>query len=128
MNQTFVRRVGMALGMWRLIRYQSQLCRWMSIAVVDGKGDEQANEVEAARWLGSIRIGRRTHHALFVPPAFQAAYRFVAPPRSRLVAWCGLVSDGLPDGESVEFVATIRNHRTGRELTASVRLTARPGA
>ena len=123
MNQTFVRRVGMALGMWRLIRYQSQLCRWMSIAAVDGKGDEQANEVEAPRWLGSIRIGRRTHHALFVPPAFQAAYRFVAPPGSRLVAWCGLVSDGLPDGESVEFVATIRNHRTGRELTASVRLT-----
>ena len=95
----------------------------MPITVVDDKGHEQANEVEAPRWLGSIRIGRRAHHALFVPPALEAAYRFVAPPRSRLVAWCGLVSDGLPDGESVEFVATIRNHRTGRELTASVRLT-----
>ena len=63
MNQTFVRRVGMALGMWRLMRYQSQLCRWMPITVVDDEGHAQANEVEAARWLGSIRIGRRTHHA-----------------------------------------------------------------
>lgn len=123
MNQTFVRRLGMAFGMWRLIRSQSQLCRWMPTTVVDDKGQEQANEVEAPRWLGSIRIGRRVHHALFVPPALEAAYRFVAPPRSRLVAWCGLVSDGLPDGESVEFVATIRNHRTRRELTASVRVT-----
>lgn len=132
MNQTFVRRLRMALGMGRLFRYQSHLCRWLPITVVDSTGHAPVNEheVEAARWLGNIRIGRRTRHALFVPPPFRAVYRFVAPPRSRLVAWCGLVSDGLPDGESVEFVATIREARSARELTASLPLTegGAPGA
>jgi glycosyltransferase involved in cell wall biosynthesis len=123
MNQTFVRRVRMALGVWRLVRYQSQLCRWMPIAVADDTGQVPANEVEAARWVGSIRLGRQTHHALFVPPASHAAYRHVAPPRSRLVAWCGLMPDGLPEGASVEFVATIHDYGASPERTARLRLT-----
>src|SRR4051812_41244714 len=108
MNQTFVRRAGMAAGMWRLLRYQSQLCRSLPVAVVHRNGHAPANEAEPVCWLGNIRIGKRAHHSLLVPPAFEATYRFVAPPRSRLVAWCGIVSDGLPDGNGVEFIATVR--------------------
>jgi glycosyltransferase involved in cell wall biosynthesis len=120
MNPIHLRRLQMAFGLFRLVRHQSHLCRWMPISVLDagqGEGDEAG-----ARWLGSIRLGRRTHHALFVPPQFQAAYRFIAPPRSRVVAWCGLMPDGLPDGGRVEFVATIRHPRTSRELTATLQL------
>jgi len=123
MNQTHLRRLHMALGMWRLVRYQSQLCRWMSIAVVDPTHPVHGSEVEAARWLGTIRIGKQAHHALFVPPQFEALYKFVAPPRSRLVAWCGLMPAALEDGGPVEFVATVRGRRKSRELTASVQLT-----
>src|SRR5436190_16690244 len=123
MNQSFVRRAGMALGLWRLLRYQSRLCRWLPITVAHAREQIPANEVGAARWLGNIRIGRCSHHALFIPPGFHTTYRFVAPPHSRLVAWCGIASDGLPDGHGVEFVATARNEGSPRELTARLRLT-----
>ena len=122
MNQTFIRRAGMAVGMWRLLRYPSQLCRWLPLSIAAANEHTSANDVEAARWLGSIRIGGRAHHALFVPPGCHATYRFVAPPRSRLVAWCGL-ADGLPNASGIEFVATVRSDRTSLERTARLRVT-----
>ena len=120
MKATFVRRAGMAAGMWRLFRYQSQLCRWLPLNVIDVGADASTKTVEA-RWLGKIRVGTHAHHALFVPPGLEATYGFMAPPRSRLVAWCALADDGS-DG-SVEFVATVRNDQRGQERTAKLRLT-----
>src|SRR5262245_17140235 len=98
MNQTHLRRLRMAVDIGRLVRYQSRLCRRMPVTVVDPTDKVPGNKVEAARWLGSIRIGKRNHHALFVPPHLHATYRFVAAPRSRVVAWCGLLSGAVPDG------------------------------
>src|SRR5215216_2705671 len=68
MNQTFFRRVGMALGMWRFLRYQSQLCRWFPLTIAPDNERAGGNELEVARWLGKIQIAGRAHHALFVPP------------------------------------------------------------
>jgi GT2 family glycosyltransferase len=122
MNQTFVRRAGMAIGMWRLWRYPSQLCRWLPLTVA--QGDERAPSVEGqtARWIGNTRIGGRSHHALFIPPGSHAAYRFVAPPRSRVVAWCALAPATLPeDAQGIEFVATVRRPHES-DLSARVRV------
>jgi glycosyltransferase involved in cell wall biosynthesis len=128
MNQTFVRRAEMALGMWNLWRYQWQSCRSLPLTVASAHEGTPANEIEAARWLGTIRIGGNSHHALFVPPGCHATFRLVAPPRSRVVAWCALPSDGSPDADAVDFVATVRRERTSRPLIASVRLApGRPG-
>ncbi len=126
MNHTLVRRTGMALGMWRLLRYQLQLCRWLPVTAVRANDHAPANEADAVRWLGNVRIGKHAHHALFVPPGFQAAYRFEAPPRSSLVAWCGVVSDELPQKNGVEFVARVRRDHSPQELTARLRLS--PGS
>lgn len=123
MNQTHLRRLRMALDIGRLVRYQSRLCRRMPVTVVDPADKVPGNKVGAARWLGSIRIGKRNHHGLFVPPHLHATYRFVAAPRSRVVAWCGLLPGAVPDGEPVEFLATIRDRRTSQELIARLQLT-----
>jgi len=113
----------MALDLWRLLRYQSQLCRWLPINVIDVGADASASNVEAG-WLGKIRVGRCAHHALLVPPGLQARYRFVAPPYSRLVAWCGLLSDESQETNDVdvEFVATVRTDQHVQERTAQLRL------
>ena len=119
-KQTLLRRAGLALDMWHLFRRQSQLCRWLQLTVSDAGAEAPANKVEA-RWLGKIRIGTCAHHALLVPFGSQAAYRFVAPPRSRLVAWCALAGGGSQHG-NVEFVATVRNRQQGQERAARLRL------
>jgi glycosyltransferase involved in cell wall biosynthesis len=124
MNQTFVRRAGMALGIWNLWRYQWQPCRWLPLTIAPGHEHTSGNEREAARWLGTIRIGGSARHALFVPPGCHAAYRLVAPPHSRVVAWCGVGSDGLPDANGIEFVATVRREQAPRDLTARLRVPA----
>ncbi len=121
MNQTFVRRAGMVSGMWRLLRYQSQLCRWLPLTIAPD--NERTTGNEAARWLGNIRLGGRSHHALFVPPGCHASYRFVAPAHSRLVVWCGVVPDGLADADGIEFVATVRREEAAEDLTARLRMT-----
>jgi hypothetical protein len=123
MNETLLRRVGMALGMWRFLRYQSQLCRWFPLTIARGDERTTSSERESARWLGKIRLAGGTHHALFVPPGSYAIYRFTAPPRSRFVAWCGVSSTDLPDTTAIEFVATVRSNRASRELTAKLRVT-----
>jgi glycosyltransferase involved in cell wall biosynthesis len=115
MNQILVRRMSMALGLWRLLRYQSHICRWLPLTIAPPK-------VDAARWLGNIRLGGRAHHALFVAPEHHATYRFVAPPRCRVVAWCGLASAGLADTHMIEFVATVQSNRSSRELTKRLRM------
>jgi GT2 family glycosyltransferase len=121
MNQMFLRRAGMAVDMWRLFRYQSQLCRWLPIDVADVGTDVSTNAVDAG-WRGRIRFGRCAHHALLVPPGLQARYRFVAPPYSRFVAWCGLASDESGYRNDVEFVATVRTEQPVRERIARLRL------
>jgi GT2 family glycosyltransferase len=107
MNQTLVRRVGMALGIWTLLRRKTRLCRWSSIGENDG-GAQGADVSTAPRWLGQVRIGRHTHHALFCPPSRSIVYRFLAPPRSRIVAWCG--------------VHPVDRHSAGAEFSISVRI------
>ncbi len=52
-----------SLGFWSLLRYQTRLCRWSWTTRTD------ATWREVPRWLGRIRIGRRSHHALLCPPA-----------------------------------------------------------
>jgi O-antigen biosynthesis protein len=123
MIQTLLRRVGMVLKMRRLLRYQSQLCRWFPLTTAAGNEHTPDSGFAAARWLGNIRIGRRSHHALFVPPGCHAVYRLAAPPGSRLVAWFGLSPDALPDPNGVEFVATVRTGGASPELTAKLHVT-----
>src|SRR5262245_36556899 len=120
MKQTSLRRAGMALDIWRLFHYQSQLCRWLPLDVVDVGTRASVNKVDAG-WLGKIQVGGSAHHALRVPPGQQASYRLVAPPYSRLVAWCGLASDESADRNDVEFVATVRDDQQV-ERTARLRL------
>src|SRR4051794_25054125 len=115
MNRAFVHRASMALGIWRLLRYRSRLCRWFPFTVAPGHDHTPASKGESARWMGKIRIGRRGHHALFVPLGHQAVYRFLAPPRSRLVAWCGVSSDESRYANGIEFVATVRSDRASPE-------------
>ncbi len=123
MNQTLVRRAGMALGLWRLWRYQWQSCESLPLTVAASE-PARANAADTARWVGRIRIGDRAHHALFVPPGCYAAYRFVAPPHSRVVAWCGASSAGLPAANGIEFVATVHGEQASQDLTATWRLPA----
>jgi O-antigen biosynthesis protein len=123
MNQTLLRRVGMVCGAWRLWRYQSQPCQSLPLTV-GFNGPTSANDVETARWVGSIRIGGRAHQALFVPPGCHAVYRFVAPPHSRVVAWCAVSPDGLPDAKGIEFVATVHGEQTSQNPTARLRVPA----
>ncbi len=120
MNQTLVRRLGMARGAWHLLRYQSQLCRWSSIPV-DERNPVGADQVP--RWLGNIRIGGRSHHALFCPPAGRVAYRFWAPTGARIVAWCGLLPDTpTRDKGAAEFVVTVRTVGSSSETIGRLRL------
>jgi GT2 family glycosyltransferase len=123
MNQTFIRRARMGLGVWRLLRYQSQLCRWLPLTIAPANEHTPANEGEATRWLGNTRLGGQSHHALFVPPGRRATYRLVAPPRSRFVAWCGLASGGSADTGGIEFVATAHRDGVSPDLAARLRMT-----
>jgi GT2 family glycosyltransferase len=123
MNQNFVQRAGMALDMWRLLRYQTRLCRWFPLTIAPG-GEDTTSQINSARWLGSIRIGRRGHHALFVPPGHRAVYRLVAPPGSRLVAWCGVSCEDWRNQTGIAFVATVRGDRASPEMTARLEVTA----
>src|SRR4030095_7932801 len=47
----------------------------------------------------------------------------VAPPRSRLVAWCGLASGGSANASGIEFVASAHGDRVSPDLTARLRMT-----
>jgi GT2 family glycosyltransferase len=123
MNETLFRRVGMALKMRRLLRYQSQLCRWFPLTIAADNDHTPGRDFEVARWIGNTRIGRRSHHALFVPAGRHAVYRLAAPPHSRLVAWFGLSPDAPPDPNGIEFVATVRAGGASPELTARLHLT-----
>jgi hypothetical protein len=114
MNQTLVRRVGMALGMWTLLRYKTRLCRWSSIGEDDGSAT--FNALEAPRWLGNIRFGRDSHHALFCPPSRPVVYRFLAPPRTRIEAWCAVHAlEGRSRG--AEFCISVRPDGSTHHLT-----------
>jgi O-antigen biosynthesis protein len=122
MNETFVRRARMAVRVWRLLRYQSQPCRWLPLTIAPRGEHTRPNEGETVRWLGNTRIGARSHHALLVPPGCHATYRVVAPPRSRLVAWCGLAAAEPGTATAIEFVATVHRDRVSPDLTARLRM------
>ena len=128
MNQTFVRRAAMGSGLWRLFRYQSQPCRWLPLTIAPDNERTPGHDLDAARWLGNVRIGGRGHHALFVPPGCHALYRFVAPPHSRVVVWCGVVSDGLVDPHGIEFVAAVRREQASQDLAVKLRVTPDPSS
>ena len=119
MNQTLIRRVGMAFGIWTLLRYKTRLCRWSSIGEDDGSGTFDA--LEAPRWLGKVRIGRGTHHALLCPPSRPMVYRFLAPPRTKIVAWCAL-HPLERSSRGAEFCISVRTDGSTRHLTERLRL------
>jgi O-antigen biosynthesis protein len=119
MNQTLVRRVHMILGLWTLLRYQTRLFRWSAISEADGLGTSV--DFEAPRWLGRVRIGRRTHHALFCPPSRPMVYRFLAPPRTKIAAWCALHPlDRCSRG--AEFCISVRTDGSTHQLTERLRM------
>jgi GT2 family glycosyltransferase len=114
------RRIGLALGLWRLLRHQSRVCRHFPIA---GRRRDPTGGADAARWLGLVRIGNRSHHALLCPPPGAVTYRLLAAPRSTVEAWCGfLPADAVTNRSSVEFVITARVDGLGSSLTRRLRL------
>ena len=114
------RRLRFAFGLLRGIRFQSRLCR---SSPREGTERDHGTGTEAARWLGNIGISGRSHHALFCPPGREVRYRLLAPPRSRLVAWCGLLSDAThPTKGGAEFVITAHVQGTSIELIERLRL------
>jgi len=122
MNQTFVRRARMAVSVWRLSRYQSQPCLSLPLTIAGCDDQRRANDGETARWLGNTPLGGRSRHALFIPPGCHATYRFVAPPGSRFVAWCGVATAESAKASAIEFVATVHGDRVSPHLSATVRL------
>jgi glycosyltransferase involved in cell wall biosynthesis len=123
MNQTFVRRARMAVSVLRLLRYQSQPCLCLPITVAPCADHSRANDSETARWLGNTPLGGRSRHALFIPPGYHVTYRFVAPPGSRFVAWCGVATAESAQASAIEFVATVHGDRPSPHLSATVRIT-----
>jgi GT2 family glycosyltransferase len=119
MNQTFVRRVGMTLGLWTLLRYKTQLCRWSSIDGDDGM--QKLGASEAPRWIGSVRIGSESHHALLCPLSRPIKYRFLAPPRSRIVALCAL-QHVERSSNGAEFRIDVRTDGSTHQLTEHLHL------
>jgi GT2 family glycosyltransferase len=103
----------MALGIWGLLRYQSRLFRSSSGAF------DQPNQVAGnagARWMGNTSIRGRSRHALSCPPGSRVVYRFVAPPFSRVVAWCAFQENARTgNGAGAEFVIAVRNEASGQE-------------
>src|SRR4051812_8790980 len=130
MNQTLVRRARLVLGMWRLLRVQSRLCRW-SHGVGVSAGGGAADGAPLGRWMGKIRIGNRSEHALFCPPSMQAIYRLPAPPRTRVAAWCGLLpgtSDTSESAGEAEFEIRVRSEGRSGEWVARLRMDPRQSA
>ena len=113
------RRVRLALGFWNLLRYQTRLCRWFpTISRRDPLG-----VIDTVRWLGNVRIGGRSHHALLSPPPSEVTYRLLAAPRSKLEVWCGLLPGPRERTTgSVEFAATVLVDGMAHPITRSLRV------
>ena len=120
MSQLTRRRIGLALGLWRLLRYQSSLCRYFPVVQ---RQRDPAGVAATARWLGLVRVGNRSHHALLCPPSAEFTCRLLAAPRSRVEAWCGFLPGGsVRSRRTVEFVITARVEGLARPLTRRLRL------
>jgi O-antigen biosynthesis protein len=122
--------VRQAFGVWGLLRYESRLFRWSPTTHAD---DETSPEVRLkpdttrkpdATWLGNTTVRGRSFHALFCPEGSDAAYRFVAPPHSRIVAWCGLLPNAQARGAAATFNIAVTRDAAPGATTSTVRLTA----
>jgi glycosyltransferase involved in cell wall biosynthesis len=109
----------MAFGLWTLLRQDTRLCRWWSVCEGDESG--RVDALKAPRWLGMVRLGRRSHHALLGPPSRPIVYRFLAPPGTKIVAWCAL-HPFQRGSAGAEFCISVRTDGCTRDLTKRLRL------
>jgi GT2 family glycosyltransferase len=78
---------------------------------------------EGVRWLGDVRIGGHTHHALFAHPDSRVVYRVPASKADRIVARCALVPDVWDKNRGgVDFDLSVTNGDGGRTARASMRV------
>src|SRR5688572_6164207 len=117
MSHVMHRRVRLALGFWGLLRRESRLCRWFPAV---NRLDDRTGVTGGARWLGNVRIGRRSHHALLITPPSEVTYRMLAGPHARLEAWCGLLPDaGKRNSGNVEFAVKMMVEEATQPITGS---------
>src|SRR3990170_7613213 len=120
MSQVTKRRIGLALGFWGLLRNRTRLCRWFPS--INPRHD-RAGISDRVRWVGDVRIGTRSHHALLSPPPAGVTYSLLADPHSRMEAWCGVLRGaGVGKPGSVEFAIRVRVEGGARSITRSLRI------